>query len=70
MPRKRPSRSPQPPPARVPLGEPLAWTDADLDALSEVSAQDISAAQRWAARNADEEDAGLWTAEEKEEEEA
>ena len=30
---------------RVPLGKPLEWSDDDLDALSEVSPQDIPEAQ-------------------------
>lgn len=30
---------------RVPIGKPLEWSEEDLDALSEVSAQDITEAQ-------------------------
>jgi hypothetical protein len=35
-------------PRKVPLGQPLEWSDADLDTLSQISPQDVQAAQqRW-----------------------
>ncbi len=52
----------QPLETRVPLGESLAWTDQDLDALSEVSDQDVLEAQNWVKTNAEPEGAALWEA--------
>lgn len=46
---------------RVPLGEPLAWTDEDLDRMAEVSVQDVQEAQAFVKRHAGP-DMGLWDA--------
>lgn len=54
---------PQSPP-RVPLGPPLPWSDADLDALSEITPEDVSAAQGWVERNATTSGRRLWAGEE------
>lgn len=35
----------QPKKRRVPLGQPIAWSDKDLDALSAISPADLKAAQ-------------------------
>lgn len=37
---------------RVPLGQPLNWTDAELDALSTVTEADIMNAGAWWQNNA------------------
>lgn len=38
-------------PRKVPLGAPLNWSDEDLDALAQVTPQDIQQAQeRWRTR--------------------
>jgi hypothetical protein len=47
--------------ARAPLGEPLRWSDEELDALSAVSPQDVAEAQGWVAKNAGD-GAALWEA--------
>jgi hypothetical protein len=62
----------QPPqsPRRVPLGEPLDWTPEEMDALAEVSPQDVAESQAWVGRNADSKTRGLWEAQAKEEEQA
>lgn len=59
---------PAPAAPRVPLGPPLEWTDADLDALSEVSPQDVLEAQQWVVEHADETGRALWEAKPQEEE--
>lgn len=59
---------PAPEPPRVPLGKPLEWTDADLDALAEVSPQDVLEAQAWVNTHASETGKALWEARPAEEE--
>lgn len=51
------------PEKRVPLGEPIKWTDEDLDALSAVSEQDVLESQSWAAQHGSPEFQGLLNAE-------
>jgi hypothetical protein len=55
------------PEKRVPLGAPLQWTDADLDALSVVSEQDVLDAQSFAAQHGSPEFQALLNAEPEEE---
>ena len=44
---------PDKPQPRVPKGKPLPASDADLDAASEITPQDIEAAKDWWQRNSD-----------------
>jgi hypothetical protein len=57
---------PVPQPPKVPLGQPLDWSDEDLDKLAEVSPQDVAEAQGWVRQNSTSEDAALWEATEDE----
>lgn len=40
------------PKRKVPLGAPIVWTDADLDAMSAVTPEDLEAAKQWWEQNA------------------
>jgi hypothetical protein len=50
------------PSPRVPLGQPIPWTDADLDALADVTAADVAAAKGWVDANASTQAQRLWDA--------
>jgi hypothetical protein len=52
---------------RVPLGAPLEWGEADLDALSAVSEQDLVDAQAWSAQHGSPEFQALLNADPEEE---
>jgi hypothetical protein len=49
--------------ARKAPGAALEWTEADLDALSQVSPQDVAEAQAWVSAHADPLGEQLWNAE-------
>lgn len=40
------------PKRKVPLGAPIVWTDAEMDALSAVAPEDLEAARQWWEQNA------------------
>jgi hypothetical protein len=42
----------QPQPKRQPLGKPIVWDDATLDALSVITPEDVEAGRQWWNRNA------------------